>query len=125
LEEGKLPRAVFRIILLPLMAITHVTAMIFRTVALITGQRDQASVLAFAGAAVMTISVYIALPIAAVAKSKQTIRGLIARWMPVKPQQRNAHPTQDHDGSMNLPASAAERIIDLLGTRSHRIPQRR
>jgi hypothetical protein len=72
-------RAVFRIILLPLMGIVRLSAMIFRTVALTTGQRDQASVFAFVGAAVMTISVYIALPIAAVAKSKQTIRELIAR----------------------------------------------
>jgi hypothetical protein len=73
-------RAVFRIILLPLVGIVHVSAMIFRTVALMTGQTDRASVFAFVGAAVMTISVYIALPIAAVAKSKQTIRGLLARF---------------------------------------------
>jgi hypothetical protein len=73
-------RAVFRIILLPLVGIVHVSAMIFRTVALTTGQTDRASVFAFVGAAVMTISVYIALPIAAVAESKQTIRGLLARF---------------------------------------------
>jgi hypothetical protein len=72
-------RAVFRIILLPLMVIVHVSAMIFRTVAHMTGQRDMASVFAFVGAAVMTTSVYIALPIAAVAKSKQKITGLIAQ----------------------------------------------
>ena len=73
-------RAIFRIILLPLVGIVHVSAMIFRTVALMTGQTDRASVFAFVAAAVMTISVYIALPIAAVAKSKQTIRGLLARF---------------------------------------------
>jgi hypothetical protein len=73
-------RAFFRIILLPLVGIVHVSAMIFRTVALMTGQTDRASVFAFVGAAVMTISVYIALPIAAVAKAKQTIRGLLARF---------------------------------------------
>jgi len=75
-----LPRVVFRIILLPLVGIVHVSAMIFRTVALMTGQTDRASVFAFVAAAVMTISVYIALPIAAVAKSKQTMRGLLARF---------------------------------------------
>ena len=74
-------RAVFRIILLPLMVIVHVSAMIFRTVAEMTGQRDMASVFAFVGAAVMTISVYIALPIAAVVKSRQTIGGLLARLL--------------------------------------------
>jgi len=31
-------------------------------------------------------------------------------WMRVEPQQRNAHPTQDHCGSMNLPTSVAERV---------------
>jgi hypothetical protein len=74
-------KAVFRIILLPLIVIVHVCALIFRTVAHMTRQRDMASLFAFVGAAVMTISVYIALPIAAVAKSKRTIRGLIARLL--------------------------------------------
>jgi hypothetical protein len=77
---NELLRAVFRVILLPLLGIVHISAVIFRTVALVTGQTDQASVFAFLGAAVMTISVYVALPIAAVAKSKQTIRGLLARF---------------------------------------------
>lgn len=76
---NELLRAVFRVILLPLLGIVHISAVMFRTVAL-TGQTDQASVFAFLGAAVMTISVYVALPIAAVAKSKQTIRGLLARF---------------------------------------------
>ena len=31
-------------------------------------------------------------------------------WMQVEPQQRNAHPTEDHNGSMNLPTSVEERI---------------
>jgi hypothetical protein len=31
-------------------------------------------------------------------------------WMQVEPQQRNAHPTKDHNGSMNLPTSVAERV---------------
>ena len=30
--------------------------------------------------------------------------------MQVEPQQRDAHPTEDHSGSMNLPTSVAERI---------------
>jgi hypothetical protein len=31
-------------------------------------------------------------------------------WMRVEPQQRNAHPTEDQSGSMNLPTSVAERV---------------
>ena len=31
-------------------------------------------------------------------------------WMRVEPQQRNAHPTEDQSGSMNLPTSVEERI---------------
>jgi hypothetical protein len=73
-------RAVFRIILLPLIGIVHVSAMVFRTTTIMTGQTDWASVFAFAGAAVMTISVYIALPIAAAAKSRQAIKGLYGRF---------------------------------------------
>jgi len=33
--------------------------------------------------------------------------------MRVEPQQRNAHPTEDHNGSMNLPTSVEERIKRL------------
>ena len=31
-------------------------------------------------------------------------------WMRVEPQQQNAHPREDHGGSMNLPTSVAERV---------------
>jgi hypothetical protein len=73
-------RAVFRLLLLPLVGITHVTALLFMAMTLMTGQTDVASVLAFLAAAIMTIAVYVALPIVAVAKSKQTIRELRARF---------------------------------------------
>ena len=33
-------------------------------------------------------------------------------WMQVEPKQRNAHPTEDHNGSMNLPTSVEERVND-------------
>ena len=72
--------AVFRLLLLPLVGIVHVTALSFKAIALVTGQTDLASVLAFYAAAVMTITVYVALPIVVVAKSKQTIRALNARF---------------------------------------------
>lgn len=80
ITRNELLMAVFRIILLPLVGIVHVSAMIFRSMALVTGQTDWASVFAFVGAAIMTVSVYVALPIAAVAKSKQPIRRLFARF---------------------------------------------
>jgi hypothetical protein len=95
-------RAVFRIILLPLVGIVHVSAVIFRTVALMTGQTDQASVFAFVGATVMTMSVYIALPIATVAKSKQTIRGLSARFHRNEPRTGRI-PTTVAKGSIRDP----------------------
>jgi hypothetical protein len=31
-------------------------------------------------------------------------------WMRVEPQQRDAHPTEDRGGSMNLPTSVAESV---------------
>ena len=31
-------------------------------------------------------------------------------WMRVELQQRDAHPTEDHNGSMNLPTSVEERV---------------
>jgi len=31
-------------------------------------------------------------------------------WMRVEPQQRNAHPTEEQSGSMNVPTSVAERV---------------
>ena len=31
-------------------------------------------------------------------------------WMRVEPQQRDAHPTEDRSGSMNLPTSVEERV---------------
>jgi hypothetical protein len=39
-------------------------------------------------------------------------------WMRVEPQQRNAHPTEEPCGSMNLPNSFAERI-NLMAHHSH------
>ena len=35
-------------------------------------------------------------------------------WMQVEPQQRNAHPTKEQSGSMNLPTSVAERIKNRM-----------
>ena len=38
-------------------------------------------------------------------------------WMQVEPQQRNAHPTKDQSGSMNLPTSVKERVKGTLQNR--------
>jgi hypothetical protein len=46
--------------------------------------------------------------------------------MQVEPQQRNAHPTKDQSGSINLPTSVAERIkLALLGSLSPYFVERR
>jgi hypothetical protein len=34
--------------------------------------------------------------------------------MRLEPQQRNAHPTEDQGGSMNLPTSVAEKVKDEI-----------
>ncbi len=72
--------AVFRLLLLPLVEIIRITALVFTVTARATGQTDAASLLAFLAAAAMTITVYVALPAVAIAKSRQAIRGLRTRF---------------------------------------------
>jgi len=67
-------RAVFRVLLLPLVGIVHVTTLAFTTLAGMTGIADLASVLAFLLAALVTMTVYIALPALAWAKLYQKAR---------------------------------------------------
>ncbi len=67
-------RAVFRIILLPLVAIVHATALVFTVTTSITGIREVASVIAFLAAATMTIAVYVVLPGVAGTTLAQAIR---------------------------------------------------
>jgi len=59
---SELLRAFFRVILLPLVAIIHATALVFTAVANATGGRDVASFVAFFASAIMTIVVYVVLP---------------------------------------------------------------
>jgi hypothetical protein len=61
-------QALFRILLLPIVAIVHATAWIFTTL----GSADFASVVAFAVAAVLSVGTYIVLPVL-------TIRGVWKR----------------------------------------------
>jgi hypothetical protein len=67
-------RAIFRVVLLPLIGIVHVTAVVFMAVTNLGGITDLASVVAFLVAAAMTVAVYVALPFLAALKLKQGIR---------------------------------------------------
>ncbi len=74
ISASVLLRAVFRVLLLPLIGIVHATALIFAAIGTMTGSADVASVIAFLAAASMTIVVYVALPVLGLAKLKDTIR---------------------------------------------------
>lgn len=69
-------RAIFRVLLLPLVWIVHATALVFTTLAGMTGNTDLASVLAFLLAALMAVTVYIALPTLAGAKLHRKVQRL-------------------------------------------------
>jgi hypothetical protein len=67
-------RAVFRVLLLPLVATVHATALVFTTAGIITGSPDAASAVAFLSAACMTLVAYAALPVLSVAQLIKAIR---------------------------------------------------
>jgi hypothetical protein len=82
-------RAVFRVILLPLVAIVHATALAFTATTNIAGT-EVASVVAFLSAATMTIAVYVFLPALAGTKLAQAIRRRNARiGSPIQGQSRH------------------------------------
>jgi hypothetical protein len=80
--------AVFRLLLLPLVGIVHVTALVFAATAHATGQTDAASLFGFLAAAIMTITVYVLLPIIVAAKSTRAIGRLRTRF---RSQSRHLH----------------------------------
>jgi len=71
---NELLRAVFRILLTPLVWIVHATALVFLAITQIAGGLDAASVVAFLVAALMTIAVYVVLPLFVGMKLIQAIR---------------------------------------------------
>lgn len=73
ISESELLRAVFRVLLLPLVGIVHVTALAFMGMASMTGNIDAASVVAFVTAATMTLGVYVSLPVLMIVKLEQAI----------------------------------------------------
>jgi hypothetical protein len=82
-------RAVFRVILLPLVAIVHATALAFTATTNIAGT-EVASVVAFLSAATMTIAVYVFLPALAGTKLAQAISRRNARiGSPIQGQSRH------------------------------------
>jgi hypothetical protein len=74
IANSELLRAVFRVILLPLVAIVHATAIVFTSTKNVVGTADVASVLAFVAAATMAIAVYVVLPLFGGVKLVQVIR---------------------------------------------------
>jgi hypothetical protein len=78
--ESAFLRAAFRILLLPLVMIAHVAALVFTSTACAAGQTDAASLLGFLAAAIMTVTVYVLLPVMVVVRSRPAIRGLRARF---------------------------------------------
>ena len=74
IEGSELLRAVFRVLLLPLVGIVHVTAQVFAGIASTTGNGDAASLAAFLAAGSMSMATYVALPVLAVAKLQQAVR---------------------------------------------------
>ena len=77
IASSQVLRAVFRVLLLPLVWIVHAAALVFTTFAGTTGDSNLASVLAFLLAALVTMSVYIILPALAVTKLERRVRRLM------------------------------------------------
>jgi hypothetical protein len=69
-QSGSL-QALFRILILPVVAIVHLTALIFTTVMNVAASRDLASTIAFISAAFLTLATYVALPTLAVVELKR------------------------------------------------------
>jgi M6 family metalloprotease-like protein len=72
---NELLRALFRILLLPIVGIVHIAALVFTSVADAVGSRDAASVVAFMVAASLSVIIYVSLPVLATTKLVQAIRG--------------------------------------------------
>jgi len=67
-------RAVFRILLLPVVWTVHVTAAVFTTMALLTGDAQAASVIAFVLAASICVGSYVVAPVLITAKLSRMVR---------------------------------------------------
>jgi len=72
-------RAIFRVLLLPLVGIVHITALTFMGMASMTENADVASVVAFVAAAAMTLTIYVVLPVVAATEVKQAARGRLCK----------------------------------------------
>jgi len=71
---NELLRAIFRVVLLPLIGIVRITVLSFTAMTNIAGSTDLASVVAFLVAAVMTVAVYVAFPVLVALEIKQGSR---------------------------------------------------
>lgn len=67
-------QAIFQILLLPLVMIIHITALTFTAATSMVGNTETASIIAFLAAAVMTLSIYVGLPVTAAMKLRRAIK---------------------------------------------------
>jgi len=74
ISESELLRAAFRVILLPVIGIVHITGLVFMAMTNMAGSSDLASTAAFLVAATMTIAVYVALPVLVALELERRIR---------------------------------------------------
>ena len=72
-------RALFRVLLLPLVGIVHITALTFMGMASMTENADVASVVAFVAAAAMTLTIYVVLPVVGATEVTQAARGRLCK----------------------------------------------
>jgi hypothetical protein len=72
-------RALFRVLLLPLVGIVHITALTFMGMASMTENADMASVVAFVAAAAMTLTIYVVLPVVGATEVTQAARGRLCK----------------------------------------------
>jgi len=80
-------RATFRVLLLPLVATVHITALIFTASGLLMGSPDVASMVAFLFASCMTLIIYAVFPVLCVTELIKAIR----RKRLTKPLARDHH----------------------------------
>ena len=72
-------RAIFRVLLLPLVGIVHITALTFTSLASMTKNADVASVVAFVAAAAMTLTIYVVLPVVGATEVTRAARGRLRK----------------------------------------------
>lgn len=74
ITENEFMRAIFRILLLPLIGIVHFVGLTFTSITAITGNAELASVTSFFLAALASVMVYVGLPVLAIIMIERALR---------------------------------------------------